>query len=164
MYPEQLQGTPPDVIIHAFGSNDSHLGPFTGGETTRIKELFEQGVQRLNDFVRTVFSSHSCPTPIIIHLDDYFAGHNQGALLGDFTYRRVLSLLSKWYGNLAVSSARVMGPLIYPDPVGESNFSPKWKIRQRGKDAGRFNENCHFPYLGHHIVSLCKCELISVSD
>lgn len=156
MYPTQLNGRAPDVIIHAFGSNDSHLGSgnVQSDEKTRIRLLFEQGVERLNRFVRTVFASHSCPTPIIIHLDDYFSGHGQGALLGDFTYRRVLQGVSSWYGNLAISSAQVMGPLVYADPLTETSFSPAWYMKSRGKQAGRFNENCHFPYLGHQVVSL----------
>lgn len=157
IYPAQLEGKAPDVIIHAFGSNDSFLGMHNGDEKSRIHAVFENNVENLNRFVRTVFSAHSCPMPIIIHLDDYFAGHRQGAFLGDFTFRRVLTMISKWYGNLAVSSARVIGPLVYVDPLGEKDISPPWYIKKRGAWIGRMNEDPHFPYLGHQIVSLCKC-------
>ena len=159
IYPARLGGKAPDVIIHAFGSNDSFLGAFTGDEHSRIKKIFDNNVYILNAFVRTVFSAHSCPMPIIIHLDDYFAGHRQGAFLGDFTFRRVLSMISKWYGNLAISSASVFGPLVYVDPVGEKHISPQWHISKRGKHKGYLNENVHFPYLGHQVVTLCKCVL-----
>jgi hypothetical protein len=74
IYPTQLQDKAPDVIIHAFGANDSHLGSVPSEERERIMQLHEQGVRRLNDFIHTVQRSHSCPTPIVIHLDDYFGG------------------------------------------------------------------------------------------
>lgn len=89
IYPMQLEGKMPDVIVHAFGSNDSHLGPGARTEEGRLSELFRQGVDSLNLFTQAVLRSHPCPTPMIVHLDDYYGGHKQGALLGDFTYRMV---------------------------------------------------------------------------
>jgi GDSL-like Lipase/Acylhydrolase len=107
IYPVELDGTMPDVIIHAFGSNDSHLGPGTGrSEEDRIHELFRQCVDRLNLFTQTVQRSHPCPTPIIVHLDDYFGGHKQGALLGDFTYRMVSVQASNGPAVLCVERPR----------------------------------------------------------
>jgi hypothetical protein len=152
MYPPQLEGNPPDVIIHAFGSNDSHLGELPPTEMERIMELHQQGTFRLNQFIQSVFQSHSCPSPIILHLDDYFGGHQQGSLLGDFTYRMILKEVAGWYGNMAVSSAQVVDEFVYPDAIGETAFSPKWFIRRMGPTAGLYNENVHFGYGGHLAV------------
>jgi lysophospholipase L1-like esterase len=152
MYQSQMEGHVPDVIIHAFGSNDSHLGEKKASERERISDLHEQATRRLNLFVQTLQRSHPCPPPILVHLDDYFGGHRQGALLGDFTYRMVLKEIAGWYGNFAVSSAQVVDELIYPDTLGEKAFSPEWRIKQRGDNAGQFNENVHFGFGGHLAV------------
>lgn len=152
MYPTQLEGNAPDIIIHAFGSNDSHLGEVPPTERERIMQLHQQGTERLNQFIQSVFKSHACPTPIVLHLDDYFGGHRQGALLGDFTYRMILKEVAGWYGNMAVSSAQVVDGFIYPDTMGETAFSPKWYIKQRGPTKGQYNENVHFGFGGHLAV------------
>jgi hypothetical protein len=152
MYLPLFQGNVPDVIIHAFGSNDSHLGIVPPTEHARILELHQQATYRLNDFVQSVFYSHPCPSPLVVHLDDYFGGHRQGALLGDFTYRMVLKEVAGWYGNMAVSSAQVVDELVYPDTLGEIAFSPKWIIKQRGPMAGLYTENVHYGYGGHLAV------------
>ncbi|KAG7370599.1 hypothetical protein IV203_019169 [Nitzschia inconspicua] len=152
MYPPQFEGKAPDIIIHAFGSNDSHLGEIPPTEKERILELHQQDTFRLNQFIQSVFASHPCPSPIVVHLDDYVGGHRQGALLGDFTYRMILKEVTGWYGNMAVSSAQVVDEFIYPDTMGETAFSPKWYIKQRGPTAGLYNENVHFGYGGHLAV------------
>ena len=135
----------PDIIVHAFGSNDSHLGNIEATERERIKLLHEQGTKRLNHFVQTVQRAHACPTPVLVHLDDYFGGHDQGALIGDFTYRMVLKEVAGWYGNLAVSSAQVVDDFIYPDTKGEVTFSPRYRLSQNG----HYVEEVHFGYAGH---------------
>ena len=152
MYPEQLKGAVPDIIIHAFGSNDSHLGSVPDTEMERIKELHEQGVSRLNAYIQAVQRSHPCPTPIVIHLDDYFAGHQQGAFIGDFTYRMILKEVAGWYHNMAVSSAQVVDDYIYPDPMKENAFSPGWRPNKRGSRKGKIGENVHFDFPGHLAV------------
>jgi hypothetical protein len=149
MYLPLFGGNVPDIIVHAFGSNDSHLGEVPPTEQARIIELHQQATRRLNNFVQSVLHSHPCPSPIVVHLDDYFGGHRQGALLGDFTYRMVLKELAGWYGNMAVSSAQVVDEFVYPDTMGEIAFSPRWSIMQRGHRAGLYKENVHFGYGGH---------------
>jgi hypothetical protein len=149
MYPKKLNGAVPDIIIHAFGSNDSHLGSVPGTEMERIIQLHEQGVSRLNAYIQAVQKSHPCPTPIVIHLDDYFSGHQQGALIGDFTYRMILKEVAGWYRNMAVSSAQVVDDYVYPDPMNEGAFSPPWRPAQRGPQKGKIVGNVHFGFPGH---------------
>jgi lysophospholipase L1-like esterase len=147
MYPDDLGG-PPDIIIHAYGANDSNSGK-VNEEVDRIQVLFSQVLNRLNWFTATVFQSHACPAPIIFHLDDFVGGHNQGGIIGDVTYRIILREVAGWYQNFAVSSARVVSPFIYPDTQGETTFSPAWRYKPGHKT---YEQNCHFGWVGHQAI------------
>jgi hypothetical protein len=149
MYPDDLGG-PPDIIIHAYGANDSNIGHLIPNEVERIQALFTQVLDRLNQFTATVFQSHACPTPIIFHLDDYIGGLSQGGIVGDVTYRIILREVAGWYQNFAVSSARVVSPLIYPDTLGETAFSPPWKYYKGSSKT--YQGNCHFGWGGHQAI------------
>lgn len=152
MYPDDVLPTGPDIIIHAYGANDSNLGDLgdTADAMDRIKNLFKQCIERMNAFVKAVHTSHTCPPPIIFHLDDYVGGHSQGGILQDMAYNMVMTRVAGWYDNFAVSSADVVRMLIYPSTTEENHFSPAWNIK-RGRD--KYTENCHFGWPGHQMIT-----------
>jgi len=142
---------PPDIIIHAYGTNDANGGS-NKNEAERIKNTHQSVTTRLNGFVEAVKKSFGgeCQqhVPILFFLDDYNGGFFQGSILGDRTYRMVLRELSDWYSLMAVSSAKVIENLVYPDVFGEQNisFAPKqWDYKTR-------RGNPHFPYTAHIVV------------
>ena len=144
---------PPDIIIHAYGTNDAGFGR-NKLEAERIKNIHQRVTTYLNGFVEAVKKSFGgeCPqhVPILFFLDDYNGGFFQGSILGDRTYRMVLRELSDWYSLMAVSSAKVIENLVYPDVFGEQNisFAPKnWKTTYKTK-----RMDPHFPYTGHIVV------------
>jgi hypothetical protein len=150
MYPDAMKG-PPDVIIHAYGANDSNLGNVKRTELERVQGLFIHVLKALNAFTQQVYKAHPCPLPIVFHLDDYVGTHSQGGVLGDNTYRMVLRQVAGWYQNFAVSSAHALEPLIYPDTLGDQVFSPKWQIGKKGSSPS-YGENCHFGWPGHQAI------------
>lgn len=65
---------------------------------------------------------------------------------------QVLKEVAGWYKNMAVSSAQVVGPLVYPDTLGESTLSPPWQYKKGRKADGRYEENVHFGWGGHQAI------------
>ena len=148
---------PPDIIIHAYGTNDSGSPRTIKSEAQRIQYLHETATKRLNGFIETVKESFGgeCQQnmPVLLFLDDYNGGFFKGSILGDRTYRMVLREISEWYSSMAISSAKVIEQLVFPDVFGKQNeqnisFAPKgWENTYRTKQM-----NPHFPYTGHIAV------------
>jgi hypothetical protein len=148
---------PPDIIIHAYGTNDSGSPHGIKSEAQRIQYLHQTATTRLNGFIQTVKESFGgeCQQhmPVLLFLDDYNGGFFRGSILGDRTYRMVLREISEWYSLMAVSSAKVIEQLVFPDVFGEQNdqnisFAPKgWEETYKTKKM-----NPHFPYTGHIAV------------
>ena len=155
MYPQELLPHGPDIIINAYGANDSNFVPSAShirNSNPREAEMEQyQGVVRqtqtaLNSFVDTIYHSHGCPPPLVFHLDEYVGGHAKGGIFQDLAYTSTLTQMAQWYGNLAVSSADVVRRIIYAD-TSETVFSPVWRMRQ-----GKFREECHFGAAGHELI------------
>ena len=153
LYPASVLPKGPDIIIHAFGANDSHLDAHQTfeWEYSRVLEIFQQSLQRLVWFHEQVHESAGCGTaPVVFHLDDYIGGHSQGNILGDLTFKMVMTVVAQWYQSLAVSSADVVRRIVYAD-TKELNFSPKWRLQRKNKS--RYAENCHFNWPGHQMIT-----------
>lgn len=142
---------PPDIIIHAYGTNDSNTKDTTKSETERIQKLHEQVTTYLNGFIQAVKESfgEDCQehAPLLLFLDDYNMGFFEGSILGDRTYRMVLREVSDWYSVMAVSSAKLIERLVFPNAFGKQDvpFSPEnWEEKYKAKRRGP-----HYPYTGH---------------
>jgi hypothetical protein len=147
---------PPDIIIHAYGTNDSG-NPLIKPEAKRIQFVHQRVTKGLNVFIETLKESFGgeCQQniPVLLFLDDYNGGFFRGSILGDRTYRMVLREISEWYSSMAVSSAKVIEQFVFPDVFGKQNeqnisFAPKgWENTYKTR-----HMNPHFPYTGHIAV------------
>ena len=149
MYPPEILPHGPDIIINAYGANDSNYagGPDDVDELDLHRGVVEQTQRSLNNFINTVHGSHGCPPPLVFHLDEYVGGHAKGGIFQDLAYTSTMTQLARWYGNFAVSSADVVRNIIYADTT-ESVFSPVWKMKK-----GKFREECHFGASGHQLIT-----------
>jgi len=100
----------------------------------------------INGFVTTIYEAHPCTQPMIIYLDDYLGTHRQGNLIYDQMYNTIMTLLTKWYRLLAVSSADVVRRIVFAD-TGETMYTPKWIMK-----GDRFKEEVHFGAGGHMLI------------
>lgn len=147
MYPPQVLPDGPDIIINGYGMNDSFLwGALDFPEFERVNMKFQGILDAINNFVTTIYEAHPCTHPMIIYLDDYLGTHRQGNLIYDQMYNTVMSLVTKWYRLLAVSSADVVRRVVLAD-TSETMYTPKWTM-----NGGRYKEEVHFGAGGHMLI------------
>ena len=84
MYPPTVLPEGPDIIINAYGMNDSFLwGALEYPEFERAAMKFRGILSAINGFVTTTYEAHPCVQPMVIYLDDYLGTHRQGNLIYD---------------------------------------------------------------------------------
>ena len=147
MYPSAVLPDGPDIIINGYGMNDSFLwGALDFPEFERVNIKFQGILNAINSFVTTIYEAHPCIHPMIIYLDDYLGTHRQGNLIYDQMYNTVMSLVTKWYRLLAVSSADVVRRIVLAD-TSETMYTPKWIL-----NGDRYKEEVHFGAGGHMLI------------
>ncbi len=92
----------------------------------------------LQKFLRIALSSKPCGmTPLVVNVDDYL-GPMHNKVLGELSYKTMLSRLTKWYDTVAVSYAEVVRDVAYANT----------------KDATFFNKkDVHFGYWAHQTIA-----------
>lgn len=134
-----IEAKHPDIIIHAYATNDMHLQSFNQGENTLSWR--EKIMTTLQDFIRLAYNSTvgSClPTrtsntvskllpqrfpPVVMHLDDYL-GNEQRQILATTELSQAVAVLANYYGTLtAMSYPDVVRDWVYGD-THEFWFSP----------------------------------------
>jgi len=147
MYPPTVLPEGPDIIINAYGMNDSFLwGALEYPELERAAMKFQGILGAINGFVTTTYEAHPCVQPMVIYLDDYLGTHRQGNLIYDMMYNTVMTLVAKWFRLLAVSSADVVRRVVLAD-TSETMYTPKWIM-----NGDRYKEEVHFGAGGHMLI------------
>ncbi len=100
-----------------------------------VSKRIQESVQ---SFLRIALSSKPCGMkPLVINVDDYL-GPNHNVVLGELSYKTIISRLAKWYDTVAISSAEVVRDVAYAN-TDDSTF---------------FNKNdVHFGYWGHQTIA-----------
>lgn len=114
LYPPELKKLGPDVIFNAYSVNDSLPNQLNTPED-KVKNVFENVHEHIQNFLRKALLSKSCGTPpLVVNLDDYL-GPQQELLLGELGYNTAVARLAKWYDTVFLSYADVVRDVAYAD-------------------------------------------------
>lgn len=155
LYPTELLPGGPDVIITAYHTNEQYVA--NHWDTTRSVDYADAERERFQEFIQSVYHSHTCDNPpMLFFLDDYL-GNFQYRIMGETQVTKLVTELAEWYGDIMhVSYADVVRRSVYAD-VDRALFSGSWPIVK-----GVPREDVHFGMGGH--MSIAWVFLYSLVD
>eukprot|EP00586_Coscinodiscus_wailesii_P018257 CAMPEP_0172493530 /NCGR_PEP_ID=MMETSP1066-20121228/24978_1 /TAXON_ID=671091 /ORGANISM="Coscinodiscus wailesii, Strain CCMP2513" /LENGTH=731 /DNA_ID=CAMNT_0013263741 /DNA_START=75 /DNA_END=2270 /DNA_ORIENTATION=- len=153
MYQWGLLGRDPDIVIHAYSTNDMHV---LSSEHARVRGLsLEDAVfETTQSFIRAVLSprrrrrgagDEDCGgrrPPLLVFLNEYL-GNEQREIVTTTAVGQIMTLLCGYYNVMSVSYADVVRDWVYAD-TKEGWFSPEWY-----DEKGGFVREIHLPTGGH---------------
>ena len=138
--------TMPDIVIHAYATNDMHILSMKEAKNRGI--TLEQSIFETNQkFIRSILTPKIDPLstcnqrpPFLIYYDDYI-GNEQRKILDTTDFSKALNILSSYYDFSLLSYADAVKDIVYSDTSKEWLSPHLWLQRQ-----------IH-PGLGMHIAS-----------
>lgn len=140
------EATQPDVIIHAFSTNDMHINTMKDAESQNLTH-HEKRMEAVESFVRAALNQCPARQPLLMILDDYL-GNEQHEILELFDMTSVHAKIASYYGIGVASYANTVRHLVYSD-TKENWFSPSGWYDSKGV----YKREIH-PFFTAHMVMM----------
>jgi len=135
----------PDVLIHAYSTNDMYYYTLQSAQHNNIT-LREETFELVQTFVRLILKRSHCQNatrPLLIHVDDYL-GNEQYKIYKTTEYSQGIQVLVNYYGFASLSYADAVRDWVYAD-TRETWLSPPGWYKN-----GKYEKEIH-PTMAMHL-------------